>query len=283
MLIITIFTGIAILAVILAAAASYRSFQRRMKEETARLAQDIFCEEVTQVSEEQLRQLPQPVSRWLRHTRFMERKVRIGSVTISQEGMLRTKPEGKWMPFRAKQHSLPHMPSFIWMAIIQAAPGIPIYGRDLYWKGQADMLVKLMGVFKVGHAYGPEINQGSLVRYLAEIVWYPPAALSPHITWEALDDNAARAIISYGGITASGIFEFQNTGLPVRFVAQRYKDAGGGPCTLEEWSVRMDAYKQFAGILIPTQGEVSWNLRTGPFPWLRFEVKEVRFDQSLDL
>lgn len=254
----------------------YRAFRRSMEEETDLLLRAHTGESAAWISEERLRQLPRPVSTWLSLAHLLDRAP-LGPVTIIQEGMLRTKPEGQWMPFRAKQHASPDTPSFIWKARIQAGPGIAIYGRDLYVNGQADMLIKLAGLFKVAHARGPEIDQGSLVRYLAEIVWYPAAALSPLIAWEALDDNSARAVISYKGISASGIFYFQTSGEPVQFVAQRYKEAGGA-CTLEEWSVRMGAYKRFQDILIPSQGEVSWNLRTGPFPWLRFEIKDVRFE-----
>lgn len=255
------------------------TFRQSVKKETALLLQACFHEPVIQINEDRLQQLPPPVLRWLRLTHALDMEKPIRSVMIRQEGMLRTKPEGRWMPFSAKQHSLLDWPSFIWRARIRAAPGVAIYGRDLYLNGQADMLIKLMGVLKVGHAHGREINQGSLVRYLAEMVWYPTAALSPYIAWEAIGDDMTRANISYGDINASGTFYFQKTGEPVRFVAQRYKEAGG-TCTLEEWEVRMGTYKQFQGILIPSQGEVSWNLRTGPFHWFRFEVKEVQFDEG---
>lgn len=253
---------------------------RSVNKETDFLIQACSHEPVIQICEDKLRELPPPVLQWLRLTRSLDKEEPIRTVTIRQEGMLRTKPEGRWMPFSAEQHSLLDWPSFIWNARIKAAPGIKIHGRDLYVNGHADMLIKLMGVFTLGHAYGHEINQGSLVRYLAEMVWYPPAALSPYIRWEAIDDETARANISYGDIHASGTFYFQNTGEPARFVAQRYKEAGG-TCTLEEWSVRMGAYTIFQDILIPAQGEVAWNLRTGPFPWYRFEVKDALFNQAL--
>ncbi|WP_068783453.1 DUF6544 family protein [Paenibacillus phocaensis] len=256
------------------------TFRRNVKKETALLLQACAHEPVIQLNEERLQQLPPPVLRWLRLTRSLDAGKPIQSVRIRQEGMLRTKPEGGWMPFRAKQYSLLDQPSFIWKARIRAAPGVAIYGRDLYLNGQADMLIKLMGVFKVGHARGREIDQGSLVRYLAEMVWYPTAALSPYITWEAVADDVARANISYGGINASGTFYFQKTGEPVRFMAQRFKE-DRETCTMEEWEVRMGTYKPFQGIFIPSQGEICWNLQAGPFHWFRFEVKEAEFNPVL--
>lgn len=269
--------GTGLLLVVLA----IRHTRRSEQEEKDFLMHASLRKPVLPYSEERLQRLPTPVSNWLRLSGALESERPIRYVTIQQAGLLRTKPEGKWMPFTARQHASPNLPSFLWKARIQAAPGVIIYGKDVYLNGRAHMLIALMGLWKAGHAKGREIDQGSLVRYLAEIVWYPSAALSPHITWEALDDDKARAIIAYGGITASGVFSFLPTGEPVRFVAQRYKEAGG-ICTLEEWSVRMRAWKTFQGILLPSQGEVNWNLQAGPFCWLRFEVTDARFDPERD-
>ncbi|MFC4597243.1 DUF6544 family protein [Cohnella hongkongensis] len=268
-----VLTGAA--GLILGAAVRHRAFRKQMQEETRLLAQPGSDSSCFSAGEERLERLPPAVQRWLRLSHSLERAP-LSLATISQEGVLRTRPEGRWMPFRAEQHSVIGSPSFIWKAKIRAAPGLSIYGRDLYRNRAADMLIRLMGVFTVGHARGPEIDQGSLVRYLAEIVWYPPAALSSHIVWESVGRDAAKAVITDGSISAEGTFYFQESGLPVRFEAQRYKEAGG-TCTLEEWSVRMGAYKKFQGILLPSQVEVGWNLRTGPFQWLRLEVKEARF------
>ncbi|XID93730.1 DUF6544 family protein [Paenibacillaceae bacterium WGS1546] len=267
---------VAAMGLIIGAIAKYRAYRTSVAAEETRLLMQASPPPSTyRTSEDRLRELPQPVARWLRLTDALEQEP-FGAVYIRQEGMLRTRPDGRWMPFLAEQRSLLVAPSFIWKAKIRAAPGVAIYGRDLYADRQADMLIKLMGFISVGHARGLEVDQGSLARYLAEIVWYPPAALSPHMTWEALGSDAARASISYGDATASGIFYFQESGEPVRFQAQRYKESGG-TFSLEEWSVRMDAYRRFQGILIPSRGEVCWNLRTGPFHWLRFEVKSARF------
>ncbi|ANS75759.1 hypothetical protein AWM70_15075 [Paenibacillus yonginensis] len=100
------------------------TFRRNVKKETALLLQACAHEPVIQLNEERLQQLPPPVLRWLRLTRSLDAGKPIRSVRIRQEGMLRTKPEGAWMPFRAKQYSLLDQPSFIWMARIQRHRGL---------------------------------------------------------------------------------------------------------------------------------------------------------------
>ncbi|PAD76475.1 DUF6544 family protein [Paenibacillus campinasensis] len=265
-----------IISLIIGIAARNRAYRAGVAAEEARLLRQApLPSSFLQPEEDRLRKLPPPVARWLKLTGALD-QTPFSSVHIRQKGMLRTQPDGRWMPFLADQHSLLAAPAFIWKAKIRAAPGVAIYGRDLYADQHADMLIKLMGILTAAHARGPEVDQGSLVRYLAEIVWYPPAALSPNMTWEALGPDAARASISYGGAAVSGIFYFQESGEPVRFEAQRYMDAGG-TFRLEAWSVRMEAYRKFQGILVPSRGEVSWQLETGPFHWLHFEVTDAQF------
>lgn len=252
-------------------------FQKQMKKETKIFLQEMSEQPSMSIDQNQLDLLPLPVMKWLNLTHALDHEP-ISSVWISQKGMLRTKPDGKWMPFDAEQHSGIDCPSYIWTSEIKAMRGVTIYGRDIYQNHEADMLIKLMGNFTVGSGSGPELIQGSLVRYLAEIVWYPQVVLSSYITWEAIDDHAAKADITYGDVNASGIFYFKDNGEPERFVAERYME-DGGEYTLEEWSVSIDQYEEVRGILIPTEGNVYWNLKEGPFHWLQFEVTDAKFER----
>jgi len=89
-----------------------------------------------------------------------------------------------------------------------------------------------------------------LLRYLGEIVWVPSAALSDYITWEEMDSTTARATMSYGGITASGIFKFDENGAFVSFEADRYYYRKEGS-TLEKWVITAKKNKEFEGIRVP--------------------------------
>ncbi|MPW25459.1 hypothetical protein GC105_06630 [Alkalibaculum sp. M08DMB] len=271
---------IVVVFVVLAIGGTIRNhlFQKQIKKETKNFLQEISDQSSIPIGQNQLKQLPLPVKKWLNLTRCLDQEP-ISSMFISQVGVLRTKPDGKWMPFEAVQYSGIDRPSFIWKSEIEAIQGVTIYGRDLYMNQEADMLIKLIGIFTIGSGSGPELVQGSLVRYLAEIVWYPRVALSPYITWDVIDDHSAKATIIYGDVSASGIFYFKDNGEPERFVAQRYME-NGGEYSLEEWSVYMDQYKEVQGILIPTHGDIYWNLIDGKFHWLQFEVTDARFKIS---
>ncbi len=86
----------------------------------------------------------------------------------------------------------------------------------------------------VGNSYY-EINQGTLLRYLNEMMWFPSAALNHYIQWEAIDSTSAKATMSYQGVSASALFHFNESGQLTNFVADRYREADG-EFILTKWS-----------------------------------------------
>jgi hypothetical protein len=55
----------------------------------------------------------------------------------------------------------------------------------------------------------PEMNAGSLHRYLAEAVWYPTALLpGPNLNWTAIDSSKALATLTDHGIMVALEFRF---------------------------------------------------------------------------
>ncbi|GGM42539.1 hypothetical protein GCM10011351_30640 [Paraliobacillus quinghaiensis] len=140
------------------------------------------------------------------------------------------------------------------------------------------MLIKLLALFPVADSKGKEIDQGTLLRYLAETMWFPSAALNEYITWETLDTNRSKATMSYGGIVASGVFTFNDIGEVTQFEAERYGEFDG-ETRLETWSIPVRDYKEFEGIKIPTKGDVTWKLDLGDFNWFNFEVTEIEYNK----
>lgn len=74
------------------------------------------------------------------------------------------------------------------------------------------MLIKILSLFTVADSKGKEIDQGSLLRYLAETMWFPTAALNEYLYWEEMDQYNAKVTMTYDEITASGIFTFNDIG-----------------------------------------------------------------------
>ena len=150
----------------------------------------------------------------------------------------------------------------------------------MYDEGKGHMLVKLLSLIKlvdVRDTY--EISQGTLLRYLNEMMWFPSAALNNYIQWEAIDSNSAKATMSYQGVTASAVFHFNELGQLTNFVADRYREAGG-EFILTKWSTPISEYGTFEGIRIPSKGEGVWHLNSGEFSYIKVEITEVAYNES---
>ncbi len=220
-----------------------------------------------------LKTLPKNVQKWLKYCNVTG-KEKINNVRLQQEAEMRLERDKPWMPVKAEQYFTTDNPGFIWKADIKVAPFFHIAGRDKYYKGKGHMLIKLMSLFTVADSKGKEMDQGTLLRFLAESVWFPTAALSDYIEWEEINSRSAKATMSYGGITASGVFKFNDKGEVINFSAERYKEEDGN-YSLKIWTINMEKYKEFNGIKIPTQGEVTWELDEGDFTWFKFEIVDI--------
>ena len=231
------------------------------------------------VTKEDVERLPKNVQKWLQYSGVIGKK-RIAAVRLKQKAEMRLAEDKAWMPVQAEQYFTSQEPSFIWKANIKAAPFIHISGRDKYENGKGNMLIKVLSLFTVADSKGKEIDQGTLLRYLAETIWFPSAALNEYLTWEEIDEQNAKATMTYGDITASGVFTFNSEGEVVKFEAERY-GVFDGEIRLETWSIPVRDYKQFEGIKIPTKGNVTWKLDTGDFNWFNFEVTEIEYNKPL--
>ncbi|NMC42087.1 MAG: hypothetical protein GYA43_13110 [Bacteroidales bacterium] len=226
-------------------------------------------------SPEKITGLPLVVQKWLGHSNIAGDRD-IQNVYMKQEGVMLSKPEGKWMPFKAEEYFAVGKPGFIWIADVKAASLVRMAGRDLYENGKGHMLIRLYSLIPVVDSKGEKIDQGSMLRYLGEIIWFPVAALSPYIHWEPVDSTQARATMTYGGISATGVFRFNTEGEVVSFESMRYFDRRDG-ATLEHWFISAGGYKEFGGMRVPSEATVTWKMKDGDFTWLKLKVTAVKY------
>lgn len=254
-------------------------FRQKVKREVKKLFNNYVENKKQIVRKADLEGLPLCVQKWLEYSQVVG-KERIRTVRLKQIGAMRTKDGQPWMPAEAEQYFTIDEPGFIWKAKIKVNSILHIAGRDKYQDGKGNMLIKFLSVINVANARGMEMDQGALLRYLAETVWFPTAALSPYIKWEEIDSKSAKATISYKGVTASGVFLFNDQGEVVNFVTERYMEVKGR-FVLETWSTPMKDYKEFSGIKIPAKGEVIWRLKTGDFSWYQVQLKEIEYNRPV--
>ncbi len=221
--------------------------------------------------------LPPVVQKWMEQSQVVG-KERIVAVRLKQKASMRIKEGGPWMPAGVQEYFRVDDPGFIWKARVNMAPLLYFAGKDKYEEGRGHMLIKFLSLVKVADARGKEIDQGAMLRYLAETVWFPSAVLSNYIKWEEVDANSARATMTYGGVTASGLFTFNQKGEVVNFVARRYGDFNGR-YLMKTWVINIREHKEFNGIKIPAAGEVIWKLETGDYNWYQFEIEDIEYNK----
>jgi len=252
-------------------------FKRKVKNEVNQMFASNIKNEKEFIRKEDLQRLPLPVQKWLERSGIMG-KEKITAVRLKQKGLMRIKEDGPWMPAEAEQYFAVDEPGFVWKARVKMLPFLYFTGMDRYRAGSGHMNIKILSLIPVVNAKGPEVDQGTLLRYLGEITWFPTAALSSYIRWEPLDSGSARAVMSYKGVTASAVFSFNDSGDLSRVTAKRYRETNG-KYTLEDWEVVAKGYREYQGIRIPNQMDVTWKLRTGDFTWYRVEITEVEYNK----
>ena len=229
------------------------------------------------ITESNLTGLPSVVQRWLKRANIVG-KERIYTVQLYQKGKMRTTPHSAWMPVEAQQYFTTDPPGFIWIADVKMMPMLHLSGRDKFVNGKGNMLIKALSLLTVADAKGAETDQGTALRYLAEIIWFPTAALNHYIHWEEIDASSAKATLTYDDRTVSGIFYFNSDSDMIAFEADRYYDRKGG-ATLEKWHIESTEYGERNGIRMPVASEVTWKLKEGDFTWYKLEIPNVIYNQ----
>ena len=225
------------------------------------------------VTEADLDGLPEPVRRWLRWSGVVGRP-RPASVRLWQEGELRL--GSSWFPFEAEEYYTTDPPAFVWSARMAAAPKVGVIGRDRYADGEGSIEMRLLGIVPVAKDSGPDMNRGALLRYLNEIMWFPAAALSPYITWDAIDSASARATMTYGGLSARAEVFFDADGRLTNMVAQRFDREAARELP---WSTPISDYGVFDGIRVPVAGEAVYARGEGDMPYIRLRVTDIEYDR----
>jgi hypothetical protein len=254
-------------------AAATRRFQHRVDGEARALLAAASGSAARPVEAPELEKLPPPVRRWLEVSGTVGRP-RAVTVRLKQRGEMRTGPDKPWMPVAAEQYFSVTPPGFVWSVKARLMRVLPIAGRDRYADGHGHMLIKVASLLTVADGVGPEIDQGALLRYLGEIVWFPSAALSDSISWEAIDERSARATMRQVGVTATAVFGFDEHGRFASLTADRFMSAEGGS-RLETWVIPATEWRVIRGIEMPVRGNAVWKLAAGDFDYYRWEILDV--------
>lgn len=203
--------------------------------------------------------LPAPVDRYLSHV--LRTAGSLQEVQLRQTGELRTDLQTeRWMAFEAEHTAFPTAPGFVWDARIHIAPLLHVRVSDAFVEGAGSGRVSFLSAIPLGgQSDTPEMNSGSLHRYLAEAVWYPTALLpSAALRWTPLDATRATATLTVKGVSVSLEFRFNAEGVVSSiYTPARWGTFPGGYKQVP-WEGHFRNYREWNGFVVPTEGDVGW-------------------------
>lgn len=225
-----------------------------------------------------LDRLPAPVRRYLRMA-LTDGQPLIAQARFAQAGAIRTSAAGRWMDFTARQLVSPSAPGFLWNARIAAMPLVHLRVIDAFADGHGASNLYLLSALSLASAtQRPEMDAGSLHRYLAEAPFYPTALLpGDALRWNAIDEHRAQAMLTHGAVSVSLEFRFNErdevTGVytPGRWCAE------DGGFQLKPWEGRFSGWVERDGMRVPSAGEVGWHEAGGWQPVWRGSITEAAY------
>lgn len=224
-----------------------------------------------------LGEVPAPVSRYFLRT-LKEGQRRVLAADFQQEAEIFV--GGHWRPMHAAQRFTVAPAGFLWDARITMAPAVTVLVRDAYVRGHGSMRGEILGLFPVvSQSERPELDAGSLHRYLAEAVWFPTALLpDAGVRWSARGDRAAAATLTDAYTTVSLEFRFNEDGdVEEMFAPDRFAETDGN-YERRPWLVRCGEFAEHDGMRIPARCEVEWQLPSGPRPYWRGRITAARYE-----
>ncbi len=254
-------------------------FNKKVSKEIAQIIEHSESFKTTKITTGQFSELPIPVANWLKASGIVG-KEEVNTVWLSQKAKIKMNPEQeKWNDATAEQYFTVQKPAFIWKIKMKMLSFIKIAGRDKFIDGKGEMQIKMFSAINVVNEKGSKMDEGTLQRFLGEIVWFPTAALSPFITWEEIDSSSAKATMNYKGTKGSGTFHFNEKGNFIRYSALRFK-GNEVDAKRYQWVIDVKEQAVMNGVKIPIKMTATWKLDEEDWTWLEMEIADIKYNKK---
>lgn len=221
---------------------------------------------------EQLDGLPEPVQRYFKHV-LKDGQPYISYVRLIHNGQFKTDPKKDWINIKGEQYFTTEKPGFIW-----EGKTAMFTARDMYLANKGRLVVTLLSLFKIVDGQGESFNQGELLRWLGESVWFPTNLLpSENLQWSPIDSSSAKLTFNYNDIEVFYIVSFNDKNEIIQMKTERYMEEG----RLETWVGKFRNYKKINGVIIPTEIEATWKLKEGDYSYVKFNVEKIEYDKPM--
>ena len=230
------------------------------------------------LTETDIGDLPEQVQVYLRFVGAIGQP-RVLDFRADFRGTIKSKPDGAWMKFEARQLSA--FPQNTRLFLLQSSLfGLPFTAYHRYQSAHATMQVKAAELFSVIDATGPEMDQSETVTLLNDLCVLAPAALvGQNITWQTLGPRRVRATFSHGRQRVSAELEFDARGALINFQSQdRYLSVDGKTFAAYRWSTPLSNYRSFGRHQLAARGDASWAMPDGELVYGKFELLDIEYN-----
>ncbi len=181
-----------------------------------------------------------------------------------------------YRPMEARQILAPPF-GLVWSfrcGVLAGSDGLtPTFSWSRFW---------LLGCLPVVRAGRNEDHRRSAFgRVIAEAAFWVPASLlpGPSVRWEEVDDNTARAVVSFSGLEQSVDITVAEDGQPTRVVIQRWSNENPDKTFREQpFGGYPTRFMEFGGYRLATVVEGGNHIGTDAyFPFYKARVERVRF------
>ncbi|QEE16677.1 DUF6544 family protein [Promethearchaeum syntrophicum] len=253
----------------------HREIEEDMKKYTINIDKPEFFKE------NDIIQLPPPVQRYFKHCGYIGKEKMANAQIKYESAYLKMSKKQKWINIQCRQYNSVHEPTRIIYMKSKILGIFRFEGRDKYHNGIGNMLVRLLKRFTVVDALGKEMDASALVTVLAEVFLVPSYALQPYVKWQSIDDNSARATLTFNETKVSAMFHFNSIGEMTKIdTDDRYFTEKDGTYANVKWSALMSDYIEKEGIKFPSEFKGVWHFNDGDFEYFKGKIAQLKFNIS---
>lgn len=255
-----------------------------VKSESETLASDLTEEMKTPVdvfTESEIAELPEPVQKHFRFCGYLGTPKMVNMKVHFNDVDFVLSPDKPQLKMRYTQYNTVEEPERI-AYMDTSMYGLPFEGLDAYLKGEGSMKGVIGKAVTLFNQKGEALDRGSLVTILAECLLIPNVALQDYVSWEDMDETHAKASIRYYGISAEGIFTFNDKGAMVSFTTDDRENVDmNGKVQEVKWSAICGDYQEKDGIKYPSILKAVWHYDSGDLVY--FNGRDINVEYNVKL
>lgn len=220
--------------------------------------------------------LPKPVQRYFNFAIAPDTPLwPVVEIEMSGQFSLGTQNTPNYQAMKAYQIlAAPH--GFVWRMHLLGK--MPVSGSDS-GRWTRFRLLGLLPVARMGA--DPDHTRSAFGRYIAEAVFWSPAAVlpAPGVVWEGVDSDTARVIVSRGALSQAVDVTMDADGRPVKVSFMRWSNANADKAyRLQPFGGFLSDFREVQGYRLPFNVEAGNMFGTGDyFAFFKAEVAVIRY------